>query len=310
MLVRRLTAQTAPASTLPPAVSRVARPYFPPGVAVLCFFVTLRSHNTATPTPSRSTMQIVRNDSLSPPAEPFIPTSFRAICRGFVPDPAQLARSATPAPLGRPQAERLLPVLESGQSPSFHSGPSPASAVLINPVPLSMDRTAPHFVRHRTVHSAPFIVTLQRNRTEKTPAGSDSYCAPFPCRNKSRNPLPREKPFGNPGRDPGGPGNRPLLPTGYYPGHAPACPPAWNAPGNLSHSKLKTPTQDPGGHKSVRIALRLAPCHRSLSSIQAELCPPPARQSRVSTCLLAPRHRRSQPHSRLCQDQTGKIPRP
>ena len=139
-----------------------------------------------------------------------------------------------------PQAERLLSVLESGQSPSFHSGPSPASAVLINHVPLSMDRTAPHFVRHRTVHSAPFIVTLQRNRTQKTPAGSDSYCAPFPLRNKSRTPLPWEKPSGNPGRDPGGPGNRPLLPPGYYPGHAPACPPAWSAPGNLSHSKLKT----------------------------------------------------------------------
>lgn len=194
-----------------------------------CRVVFLRfTPTTTTPQPrplSRSAMQIVRNDSLSPPAEPFIPASFRAIYRGFVPDPAQLARYATPVPCGHPQAERLLPVLESGQSPLFHFGPSPASAVLINLVPISMDRTAPHFVRHRTVHSAPFIVTLQRNRTEKTPAGSDSYCAPFPFHNKSRNPLPREKPSGNPGRDPGGPGNRPLLPTGYYPGHAPACPP-------------------------------------------------------------------------------------
>lgn len=47
--------------------------------------------------PSHSATQIVRDDPLSPPAEPFVPMSLRAICRGFGPDPAQLARSACPA---------------------------------------------------------------------------------------------------------------------------------------------------------------------------------------------------------------------
>jgi len=169
MLVRRLTAQTAPASTLPPAVSRVARPHLPPVVAVLRFFVTLRSHNTATPAPiplryansaGRSTQPTGRalRSYVSPGHLPGLRSRSRTTCSLRLSRHSLRRRRTTLAlrlSADRPPAERLLPVLESGQSPSFHSGPSPASAVLINPVPLSMDRTAPHFVRHRTVHSAP-----------------------------------------------------------------------------------------------------------------------------------------------------------
>jgi len=203
--------------------------------------------------PSHCATQIVRDDPLSPPAEPFVPMSLRAICRGFGPDPAQLARSACPAIAfgdgGQPRLSACRRIAPSGK---IASGPRIRAKSFVSL------RTEPGFCGphqscsplHEQNSSSlrssqdcpfrPFIVTLQRNRTQKTPAGSDSYCAPFPLRNKSRTPLPWEKPSSNPGRDPGGPGNRPLLPTGYYPGHAPACPPAWSAPGNLSHSKLKT----------------------------------------------------------------------
>ena len=51
MLVRRLTAQTAPASTLPPAVSRVARPHFPPLLPCCVSPFHSDNDNTATPAP-------------------------------------------------------------------------------------------------------------------------------------------------------------------------------------------------------------------------------------------------------------------
>ena len=78
----------------------------------------------------------------------------------------------------------------------------------------------------------------------------------------------------------------------------------------LSCLMLKTPTQDPGGHKSVRCSpARTLPPQPKFSG--PTCVHPQPWQSRASSCLLAPHHRRRQPHVRLCQDtRRGSLPAP
>ena len=135
----------------PQAVSRFARPYLAPRccrVALLPSLVTAgrapaagRRYSAALrptpvslrPSPSFLTHSEDDNTAATPPsplryansagrctslpAEPFVPTSLRAICRRFAFDPAQLARSVSPAPAGRPQAEELLRAYVTGTIP-------------------------------------------------------------------------------------------------------------------------------------------------------------------------------------------------
>ena len=121
----------------------------------------------------------------------------------------------------------------------------------------------PHKARSRVApchdtQGKPIFRRLRCNATQcNTPAGSDRHCASHPAQCRSL-PAPQAEPSGNLDRDPGGPGTRPEFPPGYSPRHesrqcdklsAPTPPGKFDA---LSCLMLKTPTRDPGGHKSAR----------------------------------------------------------
>ncbi len=112
-------------SAPPSGVSRCSTSFPSPPPLLPCRVSPFHSENdnTATTAPICSTPQIVRIDSLSPPAEPSIPTSLRSICQGFVPDPAQLARSAAHHRLRR---RRTTPALRPGRiAPKWNSTSGP-----------------------------------------------------------------------------------------------------------------------------------------------------------------------------------------
>ena len=67
------------------------------------------------------------------------------------------------------------------------------------------------------------------------------------------------------------------------------------------------------GPRRPQIGPALSGSHPTTAAgvLRTDLCPPPPRQSRASTCLLAPHHRRSQAHARLCQHtRRGSFPAP